>query len=220
MNVIEKKYPKQKPVLLYRTSVNMDDVAYSYFSGLDVRKSIHCDSLSSVEDLESLFDSTETNLVLMPVLDVAHAEKVLLKLDELFPGYRIDVYGMPSWESMRLLNKSNALTNIAVYFTAAFHFDISTASGQAVARSYKHASGNAKPSEMVFRGYETMYWYTYLLSQYGTIFNEKLSDNGSAPFTRFDIKPVWDDDDNLKYFKNQHLNLYRYQAGSYMIDSD
>src|SRR5690606_25570835 len=112
-----------------RNSVNMDDIAYSYFSEESVRKAIKCDSPSALEDLGSLFDSTETNLVVMPILDVSYAEKLLLKLNELYPGYRIDVFGMPSWESMRLLGKAEVIPNIAVFYTAPFHFDVSTASG-------------------------------------------------------------------------------------------
>jgi hypothetical protein len=45
-----------------------------------------------------------------------------------------------------------------------------------------------------------------------------MSDNGAAPFTRFEIKPQWTTDNDLLYNENMHVYLYRYQGGSYMVE--
>jgi archaellin len=95
---------------------------------------------------------------------------------------------------------------------------MSTGIGQAVANGYKKDVGGSKPSDMVYRGYETMYWYTYLLHKYGTIFNEKFSDNAAAPFTRFEVVLKKDKDEKLLYQENKHIVLYRYQSSSYIVE--
>lgn len=221
LKVLEKKYKRKKPLVLYRTSVSMDDVAYSYFDDeIETDKKILCNSIPGYAELAPMLDSTGSNLIIMPILDVSYAEKILLKLNELFPLYKIDVLGMPSWDGMGLLKKADAFPNIAVYYTTPFYFDQTTARGQAVVNSYKNAAGNAKPSELVFRGYETIHWYANLLSVYGTIFNEKQKDNGAALFTRFDIEPKEDEERNFRYYENKHLYVFRFQSGSYMVESE
>ena len=66
---------------------------------------------------------------------------------------------------------------------------------------------------------EALYWYAYLLQKYGTVYNARLSDNATAPFTKFEVKPQWDAQPNLLYNENEHLYLYRYQSGSFLVNS-
>lgn len=219
LNYMFKKYPGKKPVFFYRSSSRLDENAYSYLKkdSTSFLKIID-KALPSKEQLKSLLDSTQTNLMLFALMDHLFAEKQLVQLYKWFPNYKFDVYGMPSWKSMNSLKKPDAYPNIAVHFTSPFYFDPTTPAGQAVANLYKQEAGSAKPSEMVYRGYETMHWFAYLLNKYGTVFNTKLGDNGVAPFTRFDIKPQWDGKDDLLYNENKHIYLYRYQGGSYIVE--
>jgi hypothetical protein len=215
---LDNKFPKQKPIIFYRTGVKMDETAFGNFADLEASHKVLVNTMPLQKDVAKLLDSTKTNVILMPILDVSYSEKLLYQLHQWFPGYKLEVYGMPSWKGMNSLKKADAYSNIGVSYTDPFYFDVSTSSGQAVAHAYKKASGSAKPSELVFRGYETLFWYSYLLSQYGTIFNEKFKDNGTAPFTRFEIKPQWDNDDKLLYHENQHIYLVRYQSASFMVE--
>jgi hypothetical protein len=179
--------------------------------------SVNATNLPQANYLRALFDSMETNVVLMPVVDVNYASKLLGQLDSLFPGYNFEVYGMPSWKGMPSLKKTNIYKNIGISLTAPFFFDVSTASGLALAAEYKKLFGN-RPGEMVYRGYETLFWYAYLLNKYGTIFNTKIADNASANYTRFDIRPRFDKDFNLLYNENTHFYLFRYQDGSFTVE--
>jgi len=217
--MINKKYQRQKVVLYERQSVPVDASAYRYFAGGDDKpyQKINCNTLPGAAQLRAAFDSTRTNVIVMPVLDVSYAESLVGQLYKLFPGYNFEVYGMPTWKSMNDLRKADAFPNVAVFYTAPFYYDATTSAGQAVAGSF-HRAFNGKPSELVYRGYETLNWYAYLLMKYGTIFNTKMNDNGAAPFTRFEVKPQWTSDMDLLYNENQHLYLFRYQSGSYMVE--
>ena len=218
-NMLHKKYGNSNIVVYHRSNIPTDETAYKAILKDSILHVTHVNvqNVPSVAMLRAVFDSTETNMIVMPVLDGAYAAQLLQQLHTSFPSYRFEVYGMPSWKAMPQLKKTDAMPNIAVYFTAPFYFDPSTASGQSLATAYKRVYGS-RPGEMVYRGYETLYWYTYLLNKYGTIFNAKIADNASAAYTRFDIKSRWDKDFNLLYQENTHLYLYRYQDGSFSVE--
>ncbi len=219
MTAIAKKYKSKMPLVLHRTSVPVDSNAYSYLKLTDgMANKLLCNVMPTKDKLKPYLDSTRTNLLVVSVMDAAFAESLLGQLYQWFPNYNFDVYGMPTWKSMSALKKADAFPNIAVYFTAPFYFDMSTGIGQAVANGYKKDVGGSKPGDMVYRGYETMYWYTYLLHKYGTIFNEKFSDNAAAPFTRFEVILKKDKDEKLLYQENKHIVLYRYQSSSYIVE--
>ncbi|OSZ78166.1 hypothetical protein CAP35_07855 [Chitinophagaceae bacterium IBVUCB1] len=219
MTAIARKHKNQTPLLLYRTNVPVDSNAFAYLNVTDgMANKMLCNTMPTKEKLKPYLDSTRNNLLIVSVLDAAFAESLLQQLNDWFPAYNFSIYGMPTWKSLSSLKKPEAYPNIALHITAAYYFDVSTGVGQAVANGYKRDVGGSKPSDMVFRGYETMYWYTYLLYKYGTIFNEKFSDNGAAPFTRFDVKLKKDKNDKLLYQENKHIILYRYQSSSFMVE--
>jgi hypothetical protein len=219
MDRVGKKY-KTKPVLFYRTSIGVAEEAYNYLitnADKDIQK-VLCNTNPTKAQLKPLFDSTKTNVIVMGLMDNSNADAVLSSLNEWFPNYKFDVYGMPSWRNMGSLRKPGAYPNIAVYITMPFYFDPTGGHAQLLAGEYKKDFGSSKPGEMAYRGYETMFWYAQLLKKYGTIFNEKFSDNSTVPFTRYDIKPQWDKNDDFLYNENTKVYLFRYQGGSYMIE--
>lgn len=217
-STISRRYPRQK-VLVYHRSTGVDETAFRTLirDNLFTYTPISANTLPTPAQLRSELDSTITNVIVVPIVDVASASKILESIAKDFPQYRFEVYGMPSWKGMNKLKKEEAASNTVVYITAPFYYDASTGRGQMIASGYRKLFGG-HPAEMTYRGYETLTWYAYLLSNYGTIFNEKVSDNSTAIFTRFDVKPRWDKDDNLLYNENTHLYLYRFEGGSFSVE--
>jgi ABC-type branched-subunit amino acid transport system substrate-binding protein len=178
---------------------------------------VQVNQLPARQQLRPLLDSNGSNVVIVGVVDVTYAENLLRHLNALFPQFKFEVYGMPSWSTMASLRKAGNYTNMTIYVTTPFHYDSSTPAAQSLADEYKKAFNIGKPGEMVYRGYETMYWYAYLLNKYGTIFNTHVADNVGVPFTKFDIKTKWDTDNNLFYQENLNLYWYRYTDGSFTV---
>lgn len=208
------------PVLVYhRSAVAADQLAFAHLTADGSFKftDINVTALPKVPYLRALLDSMKVNIIAMPIVDAGYARQLLQQLNTEFPNHRFEIYGMPSWQGMSLLRKTDALENIAVYLTDAFYYNPTTEGGQHVAAQYHRVFGG-KPAELVYRGYETLSWYAYLLNRYGNVFNGNLSDNNAAAFTRFDIRPRWDKDDNLLYNENGHLYLFRYQGGSFSLE--
>ena len=124
--------------LFTRNSVAVDSSAISYLNFTDgAVKKVVCNTLPSKEKLQPLFDSTRKNVIIAAILDASYAENLLAQLHTMFPEYDFEVYGMPSWKGMGALKKADAFPNVAVYITAPYYFDMSTAIGQAIAANYK-----------------------------------------------------------------------------------
>jgi hypothetical protein len=216
---IVKKNGNVTPLLFYRTNVQVDNTASGNFinNGVLEYHKISCDEMPAKEQVQPFLVKERKNVVLMPIISDKYAEGIIRKLYEWFPDYDFEVWGMPSWDNMPGLKRPEAFPNVVIYFTTPFYFDPTTASGQALVQAYKRKYGT-QPDNMVYRGYETMFWYAYLLKKYGTIFNHQLWDNGGAPFTRYEVKPVKGTDEKLQYYENKNLYLFRYHSGSYMIE--
>lgn len=216
---MQKKYGSIKPLLLYTKASPTDENAYDYIKGSGVQyNELDCTAMPTKEQLGKYLSPDGKNVIVLASIDPNYAERVLKNLHNWFLNYEFEVWGLPSWKSMPALSKADAFPNIGVYVTYPFYFDETTAIGKTIKDRYRKQYGRSSPTELVFRGYETLFWYAYLIKKYGTIFNDNLSDNGYAPFTRFDIKVEWDKGNNLYYWENKNLYLYRYQSSSYIVE--
>lgn len=213
---ITKKFPNQKIAMLYRTSVQADENARNYFTdeieGENELKELRCNTLPTKEEMKSVFDTTKPNVVIIPVLDADYADTLLDALSNYFPGTHFEVYGMPTWTGLTGLKKANAYRNLTINISHPFHFDHSDPLVQKIEGNFKKQF-NGPPSDWVLRGYETLMWYSGLLSKYGTIFNDKYIDVSDAPLTKFSVIPMWDKRGYILYHENTHLYLTTYEAG-------
>lgn len=213
------KYAGQNVVLLYRTSSLADDNAALYilndlYSEVTFRKLL-CNSLPGKDALTAVFDTSRPNIVVVSILDPVFADSILRGLSGNFPNTHFEVYGMPGWNAMPHLRKANGYKNLTVNVTYPFNFETADSSLLLSLKLKYNKEFGGVPSEMVWRGYETMLWYGSLLKEYGTIFNSDYSDISAAPFTKFKIKPRWDRNGSLLYLENKHIYMSAYQGGVY-----
>jgi Periplasmic binding protein len=207
-NTVVNRSAGKNILLLYRKTVESDSLAWKdvvntdTFHKAEIQK-VSCKTLPSLEKLAAHIDTGKTNIVVMPILDNVYADSILKLLATNFPATHFEVYGMPTWNVMSAAKKK-ALPNISVYLTVSFRCNPASPTAKYIARTFKKDYGG-KPSEMVYRGYETMFWYANLLKRYGTVFNEHYADNASAPFTNFEVKPQWDKDGDILYNENVHV---------------
>lgn len=213
------KYPKGKILLCYRLQNSVDAAAYQFFMDEDTSRyvKVSCDKPLSKEMLAPLLNAQTTNVLIMPIVDPLQAEGILLELDEWFPNYRFEIYGMPSWRAIPTLRQPDYYPNIITCFSAAYHFDNTLPIAQTISTQYKKEF-KGKISEMVFLGYELLFYYAQLLQQYGTIFNARQSIERPALFNSFKVLPTYDKNNKFLYYENNGIRLFRYQEGSYMVE--
>ena len=77
------------------------------------------------------------------------------------------------------------------------------------------AKVNGRPTDMYFRGYETVLRFALLLLETNKDVASNLSRNGNFVFTQFDIQPVFLNKQNmtLDYFENKKLYFTRVVNG-------
>lgn len=216
---ISDKYPEQNVTMLYRTNSLTDDNAALYilndlYSDVTFRKLL-CNALPSAELLAGVIDTSKPNVVVMSISDAVFADSILQMLSSHFPGTHFEIYGMPGWHSNQNLSKAGMYKNLTVNVTYPFDFShVERSVADRVSAAYGKEFGGA-PTEMTWRGYETMMWYGMLLKGYGTIFNDSYKDLAGAPFTNYKIKPRWDRNGYLLYFENKNIYLTTYQGGAH-----
>jgi hypothetical protein len=217
VNAVAHRYPGQKIGLLYRTTIPAEDNAFKYITDVKSPKvsfvKLQCNAMPGYNALNTLFDTVTPNVIIMAILDTNYADSLMKKISTEFPVNHFDVYGMPSWYDMGALTKTNAFKNMSVHVSHPFYVDYAAEDSKALSRRFKKEYGG-KPSDIVFRGYETVFWYASLLKGYGTIFNEKYSDVSAAPFTKFEVSPQFDKQGFILYNENRKLYHSVYERGN------
>ncbi|WP_344822650.1 hypothetical protein [Rurimicrobium arvi] len=218
---IAKRRSKEFMVVYKRQSQNLDSAAFSFLLDSGHLKNFAELSATTPPDsaaIASAIDLSGSNMIVMPVMDPGYALSLLSDLHHYFPEARFEVFGMPTWKS--IVNDRRVLAfgdHIAINITQPYYFDPTVSAGSMLSERYRQTY-SGKAGELTYRGFELSYWMVDLLNKYGTLFNEKTGDNGMAIFTKFDIKPKWDADNNFYYFENTNLYLYRYVSGSVLVE--
>jgi len=216
MDDVEKKFPDVNVILMHRASTQVDENAFNYLNNYNNGnvhfKQLICNVVPDRQSLLPLIDTMKTNVVIISVIDPNYADSLLNELSGDFPNTHFEIYGMPSWYVIDDLHDNSAFPNLSVNVTVPFNVDLSAPVSRYVARMYKKDYGG-KSSELVYRGYETLFWYASLLKEYGTIFDTHYDDINSAPFTQYEIKLEKDKDGNVLYQENTHVYLTKYGYG-------
>lgn len=218
----DKKFNRSPKFIFHNSATAGEKEAYNQLSdALSEEKhleSVDCSlRMPDSAALVKLFKKNETNVIFVSILETAKAEQVLNALAALPAEYKFEVFGMPSWKSMRGLSQSSPYMGMSIYYTTPFYFDPTTGPGRYINNSYKNNFGG-NPTEMVYRGYETLYWTASLLNKYGPVFNKHLSDVSAAQFTRYDIDYAWSKTNDFQYLENNKLYILHYQNGGFVVE--
>ncbi len=219
LNYSKNKFSKNPHFLLSRDSSFAEEAARivsDFFKNNNDFSQINYTDDWDVEALKNRFSSFETNVIYCTILDTRTAYNILKKLSSLGEYYKFEVFGMPTWKGITDLSAAGAYPNVNVYYTTPFYYDINSGPSNELTKAWKtyNPNPNSMPSEYAYRGYELMYWMSNLLDRYGRIFNNHLMDISSTLFTRYEIKPEWDKDNNYLYLENNKLNLLQYINGN------
>lgn len=217
----DNKYGKNPKYILYNNKTLGEKEAYKQLREALIEEKdlsiIDCSRLAlTVDTLSRLFDSSRVNAVFVSTLDIGNTEQILNALAAMPRSYRFQIFGMPSWKALRGLTQGPYMS-LSIHYTTPFFYDPTTGSGKYVTTQYNSTYGGA-PSEMVYRGYESLYWLGNLLQQHGVIFNRDINDVSAAPFTRYTIKPAWSKDNDYLYLENNKLYIFHYQNGGYVVE--
>ncbi len=216
---IQKHYALHN-IIMFRKKGQLEDRIKSYFD--DYSKSTASVPLKikyvdltdsfTVDQLKKNLDSNAQSLCIAGSLDENFGKRLVLQLAPIAKQYSVSVMGMPTWDGIKDFTKPEYKGIEIIYGTPFFNGKTDKISTGI--NNHFNAKMYARPSDMVFRGYEVTFRFSKLLLQYGKDIASNLSAKQFKVFTDFDIQPVINKQTSaLDYFENKKLYFLVWQDG-------
>ena len=164
-----------------------------------------------MSQLRKNIDSNYNTTIVLGILDPSTTYKYLKVLAPFAEKYNLTVYCMPTTEAIKSLSKTDEFPNMPVYYTTAYIIDKITPASMFITQKYKARMGGMT-TDVVYKGFESLYYFANLMKKYGVPFNERLSDNSNSFITPYKIMPV-KEKGILQFNENKFLYLMKYENG-------
>ena len=215
------KYFSLSPVVIFRKKGALEDRIRNYLDEFGKStmaiplkyKYVDLPDSFTMHQLKPYLDTSNQTLCLAGSLDEAFGRRLVLQLAALKKQkYQAVVMGMPTWDNIREFSKPEFKGIEIIYSTPFYNAKLDKVS-QGIT-NYFNKDMYARPSDMVFRGYEVTWKYVKLLQQYKSDFNSNISSRLNKVFTDFDVQPVVNKQTlALDYFENKKLYFLKWQDG-------
>lgn len=167
----------------------------------------------SAETVARYLDSTKKTICIAGSLDEGFGTQLSGHLGSLAKTYPVTLFGMPTWDNFNF-GKSE-FSGLEVVYSSPFYYSrtLNPLSNRLTEDFTNRMS--TKPSDMFYRGYETMLRFAVLLLDTKKDVASNLSRKGNTVFTAFDIQPVFKDRSamTLDYFENKNLYFIKVSGG-------
>lgn len=199
------------PIVVFRKKGQQEDRVTDYLKEVEKTtasvplklKYVTLDDNFTPQQLSAHLDKTKTNVAIAATLDISFAQKLCQQLATLNTTHATTVFGMPTWDGADFTKPE--YKNLEIYYSTPFYIAPDDRNANALQQIFK-TRFYSRPSDMVYRGYETMYHFGKLLMLHKDNINSSLSDKKYLLFTQFDIQPVLDKKTmTLDYFENKKL---------------
>ncbi|MEO7982955.1 MAG: amino acid ABC transporter substrate-binding protein [Bacteroidota bacterium] len=214
------KYYSLDPIIVFRKKGQLEDRIKMYFDEFGKNtvavalpfKYVELTDSFTVNQLRSYLDTTSQTICIAGSLDETFGKRLVQQLALLKKqNYLSTVVGMPTWDGIPF-NKPEYKGIEIVYSTPFYNSKIDKLS-QGIANRFNKLMF-ARPSDMVFRGYEVTFRFARLLLQYKNEISSNLTNKYMKVFTDFDIQPVLNKQGmSLDYFENKKLYFLKWQDG-------
>ena len=214
------KYFSINPVIVFRKKGSNEDQIKSLFdeyakSTVSVplkMRYVELQDSFSVNQLKAVLDSTRHSICISGTLDVNFGKRLTAQLATINKQYPVTVMGMPTWDGIKDFTRPE-FKGIEIIYGTPFYNPKTDRLSQEITNDF-NTDMYARPSDMVFRGYEVTYKFSKLLLHYGKDLSSNLGNKQYKVFTDFDIQPVLNKSDmSLQYFENKKLYFLKWQDG-------
>ncbi len=215
------KYYSLNPIVVFRKKGQLEDRLKMYFDDFSKStvavplkmKYVELTDSFTITQLRAHLDTTNQTLCIAGSLDENFGRRLVKQLSLLKKQkYQATVMGMPTWDNIKDFNKSEYKGVEIIYSTPFYHSKVDKIS-QGIT-NYFNTVMFARPSDMVFRGYEVTWKYAKLLMQYGKDISSNLGNKQYKVFTDYDIQPnINKQSMTLDYFENKKLYFLKWQDG-------
>ena len=214
------KYYSLDNIVIFRKKGQLEDRIKSYIDEFGKNtvavpmplKYVELTDSFTMNQLKPYLDTTKQTICIAGSLDENFGKRLTQQLAALKKqNYQAMVIGMPTWDGISF-NKPEYKGIEIIYSTPFYNAKNDKASVSISQRFNKMMY--ARPSDMVFRGYEVTFRFARMLLQYGNDIASNLANKYMKVFTDFDIQPVLNKQSmTLDYFENKKLYFLKWQDG-------
>ncbi len=212
---VHRTYPLDN-ITLFRRKGGTEDQIQTILGNLNKRtagiplklKTIELTDSFTTQQVTAYLDSTKRNVVICGTLNESFGLMLSRALSS-SKHYPAVVIGMPTWDALRDIG-----TGIDMVYTTPYNYFRQDKLSSQLSEKYRSRFAG-RASDLVFKGFETMYRFSKLLIKYGPELKNNLSAKEFKLFNDFDIQLVKAEQDNAvtNYLENKKLYLIRKQDG-------
>lgn len=215
---LQRYYPVSS-VTVFRKTGAMEDKLKMYLTDMEKAtngvklkmKYVNLDG-NNPADLRQYLDSDRLNISLVGSLDENFGKKIAMQLSAFSESYSSLVIGMPTWDGITDFNKKD-YKGIDIVYSTPFYAAKADSLNNTISDNF-NSTMFARPSDMVFRGYECMYRFGKLLVEKDSNLVSSIGEKKFKVFTDFDIQPVLNHQTfSLEYFENKKLYFIKKTDG-------
>jgi len=215
------KYYAVNTITVLRKKGQMEDLIKTYLDeysrstvSVPLRlKYVELTDSFTVRQLLPLLDSNRQNTFMAASLDDNFNRRLITQLALAGRSYKTSIVGMPTIDNLDKEFSKNDFKGPEIIYGHPF-YNAKTDKVSTEINNYFNTKMYARPSDMVFRGYEVMLKYSKLLAQFKTDLSSNLNNKSNKVFTDFDIQPVLNKQTmTMEYFENKKLYFIKWQDG-------
>ena len=214
------KYYSLDNVVIFRKTGQLEDRIKSYIDEFGKNtvavsmplKYVELTDSFTMNQLKPYLDTTKQTICIAGSLDENFGKRLTQQLAALKrQNYQATVIGMPTWDGINF-NKPE-YKGIEIIYSTPFYNAKNDKVSVSISQRFNKTM-YARPSDMVFRGYEVTFRFARMLLQYGNDLASNLANKYVKVFTDFDIQPVLNKQNmTLDYFENKKLYFLKWQDG-------
>lgn len=206
-------------IYLVRKPGSQEDRVAGYFKHInapDGRALLNIETIDITDDfglIKNKLDSNRNTIIIGASLNEGFATKLASTCASLNKNYHITLIGMPNWDGFAFMNKKT-YKDYPVYYTTPY-FNYKNDNQSKMLQSFYRSNYNGSPSDMAYKGFETIYIFCRLLTKYPTDFMNHLNDYSYKVFSEYNFKPVYHNVQSgmPDYFENKHLYFIKSENG-------
>lgn len=215
------KYHAIEPLVVFRKKGELEDQIKGYFDGygkvtasVPLRmKYVDLPENFSADLLAAQLDSNRHSVCLAGSLDENFGRQLVSQLAALSKRYPMLIVGMPTWDGLRADFVKPEFKGPEIVYSTPFYNPRTNKVSQDITNRF-NATMYARPSDMVFRGYEVTWKFAQLLFQYGKDISSNLANSKNNVFVDYNIQPEINRQTmRLDYFENKKLYFIKWQDG-------
>ncbi len=171
-------------------------------------QTIYLNDAVTPADLATKLDSARENVIIAGSVDENFGHNLAVAALANAKTFPITVVGMPTWEGIKDLQKTEFKILPIIYSNSFFN------SGEpwsnSFAEAYKRKS-YSKPSDIAYKGFELTWYFSCLLQKYDTNLMQHLDENGCNLMSDYDFRPVqWNKmSTGPDYFENKRVYMIK-----------